>query len=170
MEKNLILKEKIEKLQRMQNRLEKEYEKAIKKYRSMKAEVSDGFVEIFDFKDKFIKQLDLFDEGDYTYMYCTDVWKSKDFNENIILRLRGYGFFWNVNEFEDSTYNRWAEWLDIEIRLDQSSSDLEKELKRIEIISAEEFDNAFNKMISEMVKRHKENIEYYKKENKTPNE
>lgn len=161
---DLTLKEKIEKLQRTQNRLDKEYEKAIKKYRKMKAEVSDGFVEIFNFKDKFIKQLDIFDDGDYTYMYCTDVWKSKDFNGNIVLRLRGNGFFWNVSPYSDSTYNRWAEWLDIEIRLDQSSSDLEKELKRFTVITAEEFDDAFNKMLSDMSKRHKKNMEEYKQQ------
>lgn len=160
---DLTLKEKIEKLQRTQNRLDKEYEKAIKKYRKMKAEVSDGFVEIFNFKDKFIKQLDMFDDG-YTYMYCTDVWKSKDFNGNVVLRLRGNGFFWNVSPYSDSTYNRWAEWFDIEIRLDQSSSDLEKELKRFTVITAEEFDAAFNKMLSDMSKRHKENMEEYNKE------
>lgn len=164
METNLTLKEKIEKLQRIQNRLDKEYEKAIKKYRKMKAEVSDGFVEIFDFKDKFIKKLDLFDDGDYTYMYCTDVWKSKDFNGNVVLRLRGNGFFWNVSPYSDSTYNRWAEWFDIEIKLDQSFSDLEKELKRFTVITADEFDAAFNKMISEMSKRHKENMKEYKEQ------
>lgn len=164
METNLTLKEKIEKLQRIQNRLDKEYEKAIKKYRKMKAEVSDGFVEIFDFKDKFIKKLDLFDDGDYTYMYCTDVWKSKDFNGNVVLRLRGNGFFWNISPYSDSTYNRWAEWFDIEIKLDQSFSDLEKELKRITVITADEFDAAFNKMISEMSKRHKKNMKEYKEQ------
>ena len=47
---------------------------------------------------------------------------------------------------------------------EQLISDLEKELKRFTVITADEFDAAFNKMISEMSKRHKENMKEYKEQ------
>ena len=163
MEKNLTLSERIKRLEKLHKTLNSEYEKAIARYREKRNKVNEGYLEIFDFKNKFIKVKDIFCEN-YTYMFCESVWRSTDLSQEPILRFRGYGFYWEISPYEDSTYGRWAEWLDIEIRL--LNNDLEKELKRFEVITSDEFNNAYNQMVEEMTKRHKSNLEYYIRQNK----
>lgn len=161
MEKSLTLSEKIEKIEKLHRTLDSEYEKAIARFREKRDEVNEGYIEIFNFKDRFIKVKDIFCE-EYTYMYCDSVWRSTDLSNEPILRFRGYGFYWNISPYEDSTYCKWGEWLDIEIRL--LNNNLKDELERFEIITSDEFNDAYNKMIEEMTKRHKNNMEFYIKE------
>ena len=167
MEKNLTLSEKFEKLKKLQKTLDSEYEKAITKFREKRNEINQGYIEIFNFEKKFIKIKDIIDEH-YTYMYCDYIWKSSDLNNDPILTFRGYGFYWEVSPYEDFTFSRWADWLDIEIRL--VNNDLQKELKRFEVITPDEFNEAYNQMIKEMNKHHQDNIEYYIKQNKDKDE
>ena len=97
----------------------------------------------------------------HTYMYCERVRKSQNINNEDVINLHGYGFEYEITQYEDDTFVHWTEWMERDFK----TYDVINELKRIEVISKNDFNNEFHKMIASMTKKHIDNLEYYENEN-----
>ena len=149
------LSNKIEQIKEIENQCQIEREKAYKKYYKLRDKVANLYKNIFDFEAQFIKiKHSVYDDA-YTFMYCERVRKSQNINNEDVINIHGYGFEYEISDYEDSTFVHWTEWMDRDFK----TYDVVNELKRIEVITENEFNNEFHKMVALMTKRHKDNIE-----------
>ena len=68
--------------------------------------------------------------------------------------IRGYGFYSEFTEYLDATYTSWGFMKEIHIKIDR----IPEEIKKIQIITKEEFNQAFDLMIENMKKDHLKEI------------
>lgn len=123
-------------------KLLKEKDEAYKEYRSKydekRDEVNNKILELLPYEGKLIKVQD----DITTYIRVREVFKHGD---RIV--IRGYGF---SSEFTDATWSHWTFMKYFEFDFD----DIEREIKKITIITESEFNSAFDEMINSMRYEH----------------
>jgi hypothetical protein len=153
------LTDKIKQIKDLEAEFQVEKENAYKKYYKLRDKVANLYTKIFNFEGQYLKiKHSVYDDA-YTFMYCDRVRKSQNINNEDVVNLHGYGFEYEITEYDDDTFVHWTEWMDRDFK----TYDVVNELKRIEVISKSEFNDEFYKMISLLTKKHEENIEYYEK-------
>lgn len=151
------LNDKIKQIKVLEEEFQIEKDKAYKKYYKLRDKVANLYTKIFNFEGQYLKIKHSVCDDVYTYMYCDRVRKSQNINNEDVITLHGYGFEYEITEYDDDTFVHWTEWIDRDFK----TYDVVNELKRIEVISKSEFNDEFYKMISLLTKKHEENIEYY---------
>lgn len=127
-------------------------EKAWEEYQKILQQEQDSLIQMLDFKGKFIKIC-----GEYDipkYMYVENSFKHQSASNNPIFILRGQGFTGIVTEYADMTYMSWDQFFEHTIYINS----LDKDIKEIEIISEEEYNEAFDKLLLEIKQEHYKNI------------
>ena len=151
------LQDKLNQIKELEKQLKIERDKAYTKYNKIREKIANKYKEIFNFEGQYLKiKHSVYDDA-HTYMYCERVRKSQNINNEDVINFHGYGFEYEITDYEDSTFVHWTEWMERDFK----TYDVENELKRVEVITQSEFNNEFNKMIGLVSKRHKENIDYY---------
>lgn len=108
------------------------------------------------------KELNLdFYEGKYIeyddhVMYVEDVFRNNVFHKNFEFSylLRGLGFYSCLVGYGDATDVEWGYWHELYID-GHTKSELEDKLKKIKIITKEEYSEKFDKMVLEMIEFNK---------------
>ena len=123
-------------------------EKAWKEYQKILNQERESLIKMFDLEGKFIK----IGGEDETpkYMYVTSSFQHKTSSNEHSFILRGQGFTGIATEYEDSTFMSWDQFFDHTIYI----SNLEMEIKNIEIIAEEEYNEAFEKLLLEIKQEH----------------
>ena len=126
-------------------KLLKEKDEAYKEYRSKYDEkcdeVNNKILELLPYEGKLIKVQD----DIITYIRVREVFKHGD---RIV--IRGYGFSSEFTEYADATWSHWTFMKYFEFNFD----DIEREIKKIAIITETEFNSAFDEMINSMRYEH----------------
>ena len=123
-------------------------EKAWEEYQKILNQERESLIKMFNLEGKFIK-IGGVDETP-KYMYVTTSFQQKTFSNEHSFILRGQGFTGIVTEYDDSTYMSWDQFLEYIIYI----SNLESEFKNIEIITEEEYNEAFEKLLLEIKQEH----------------
>lgn len=153
------MEQKIEQLKQLEHELDIARKKAYEEVDNLQKNIRDKILEIFNFEGKFIRISDPIDDTQYTYMFCDWVSRGRGLSNEIEIWFRGYGFCSEITQYKDAT---WASWDEMKERHFLERDGYLKILKYITVITEEEFDTAFNDMISKVVKRHKENMDEIK--------
>ena len=120
--------------------------KAYVKYDILIQKINNSYKELFAFEDKFIKiKHSLYDDCN-KFMYCSYVQKTTNIHGEDIIKIHGWGFEFELDEYCDETYVHWSEWMDEDIKI----YDIRKEIKRFEIINKDDFNQIFNEMMSKL--------------------
>jgi hypothetical protein len=150
------IEEKFAELAELEKKKSDAYKKLWAKYDKVKEEYNKKLLDTFNFENKFLR-VEMNDE-EYAYLYCNDVWKSKSFSSNEpIIKLRGYGFYCVITDWSDSTFCRWDEFFEYDIRISEQF-DIKEEISKVTEITQEEFDIQFRKAIAKMLERHSSNL------------
>jgi hypothetical protein len=144
------LNDKIDQIKELENQSKIEHDKAYAKYNKIRERVANKYKEIFNFEGKYLKIKHSICDDIYTYMYCERVRKSQNINNENIISLYGYGFEYEITDYEDDTFVHWTEWMERDFK----TYDVINELKRIEVITKNDFNNEFHKMIASISKKH----------------
>jgi hypothetical protein len=124
------------------------YDVAIKKY-------NEELCKLLPFKDKFVKIKTYIDN--VIYLRVDELFKHKSINNSDdVIILRGYGFTYEFTAYADATYAHWDFFQSYEINL--SHSDLNTIINDIHIIDKDEFNKAFEEMINNITKEHKNTL------------
>ena len=83
-------------------------------------------------------------------MYVENSFNHQSASNNPIFILRGQGFSGFVSEFAEDTYIGWSDFFEHTIYINS----LDKDIKEIEIISEEEYNEAFEKLLLEIKQEH----------------
>lgn len=106
---------------------------------------------LFDFKDKFVEITT--NNGYAMYLYVEEqFYHSMVIPGHPCVVLRGQGFYSQFTDYKDATYAKWDQFCEYDINIDN----LDEELKNIKEITKEEYDDAFEDMIQQMITEHKE--------------
>ena len=155
------LQDKLNQIKELEKQSKIERDNAYAKYNKIREKVANKYKEIFNFEGQYLKiKHSIYDDA-HTYMYCERVRKSQNINNEDVINLHGYGFEYEITQYEDDTFVHWTEWMERDFK----TYDVINELKRIEVISKNDFNNEFHKMIASMNKKHIDNLEYYENEN-----
>ena len=123
-------------------------EKAWEEYQNILNQERESLIKMFDLEGKFIK---IGGEDEIPkYMYVTSSFQHKGPTNEHSFILRGQGFTGIVTEYTDSTFMSWDQFFNHTIYI----SDLEREIKNIEIITEEEYNEAFEKLLLEIKQEH----------------
>lgn len=143
-----ILKE-IEELKNKQNSLNDESHKISEQIRELKLK----FINL-PYEGKYIKYIDTFDS---TPIYMKVDWirespEKTDRKNPYSYTFKGFGFFGEFTGYNDETDFDWSYWFEFDI----TGNDIEftNKVKKIEIITKEEFDEAFEQMLEAMKEYH----------------
>lgn len=151
------LQDKLNQISELERQFKTEKEKAYQKYHKLREKVANKYKEIFNFEGQYLKiKHSVYDDA-HTFMYCERVRKSQNINNEDVINLHGYGFEYEITDYEDDTFVHWTEWMERDFK----TYDVANELKRIEVITKADFNNEFFKMINSLTNRHKQNIDYY---------
>lgn len=148
------MQDKLKRLKELQSDLNTSYNSFRKKFDKAKEKYNEALLNIFNFEDKYIK---IKIDDKYMYMKCSDVFKHGDLSGRANLIIRGYGFHWIITPYDDYTFSSWDAWIEHKILLEQYDEDIIKEFNNISIITKEEFNEAFEKMISDIIDYHNKN-------------
>lgn len=155
------LEHKINQIKELEKQLKIERDKVYTKYTKIRERIANKYKEIFNFEGQYLKiKHSVYDDA-HTYMYCERVRKSQNINNEDVINLHGYGFEYEITNYDDDTFVHWTEWMERDFK----TYDVINELKRIEVITKNDFNNEFHKMIASMTKKHIDNLEYYENEN-----
>lgn len=155
------LEYKINQIKELEKQSKIERDKVYTKYNKIRERIANKYKEIFNFEGQYLKiKHSIYDDA-HTYMYCERVRKSQNINNEDVINLHGYGFEYEITQYEDDTFVHWTEWMERDFK----TYDVINELKRIEVITKNDFNNEFHKMIASMTKKHTDNLEYYENEN-----
>jgi hypothetical protein len=148
------VKEKLNEIYKLQNIKSKEWEKLRKKYQKYVEEYNEKVKDLCDFEGKFLK---IEDEENYrySYLYCNTVMLTTDLSGNRVIKLRGYGFTYIITRHEDDTFCNWDQFFEHKIYIEETF-DYEKEFNKISYSSKEEFNQAFNNMLTDIKTEHEE--------------
>lgn len=142
----ITLEEKIERINELENKLKTERKKAYAKYDKLIQKINNSYKELFPFEGKFIKIKHCIYDDCNKFMYCSSVQKTTNINGEDIIKIHGWGFEFELEEYCDETYVHWNEWMDEDIRI----YNIKTEIKRFEIITKDDFNQTFNEMISKL--------------------
>ena len=156
------MEQKFEQLRQLEQELFYARKKAFEEVDRLNESINKKLLEIFDFEKKFIKISDPIDDTQYTYMWCDWVTRGRGLSNNIEIKFRGYGFSSEITCYRDAT---WATWDEMKERHFMENDGYANILKHITIITEDEFNLEFDKMIASVVKRHKENMREIKEDN-----
>ena len=103
---------------------------------------------------KYIKYVDTFDS---TPIYMKVDWirespEKTRRNRQYSYTFKGFGFFGEFTGYDDATQFEWSYWFEFDITGDLN--DLKKKIEKIEEITKEEFNEAFELMIDTMKEYH----------------
>lgn len=99
---------------------------------------------------KHIKFGGTYEDEKPKYMYVATSFSHKTISNETAFILRGQGFIGIVTEYEDYTFMSWDQFFDHTINI----SNLESEIKNIVIITEEEYNEAFEKLLLEIKQEH----------------
>ena len=148
------MQNKLKRLKELQADVNTSYKSFRKKFDKAKEAYNEALLDVFNFEDKYIK---IKRDSKYMYIKCSEVFKHSDLSGRPNLIIRGYGFHWIITPYHDYTFSSWDAWIEHKILLEQSDDDIIKEFSNISIITKEEFDEAFEKMISDLIEYHEKN-------------
>ena len=151
------LNEKFNELKILKEEKNKAWEKYRKKYEKEVKKYNEKLLEIFNFTDKYVKIE--YEENAFHYIRVDSVFETDYFSDGAIC-IRGYGFSWEITEYSDMTGNTWDEMFSYYLPIGPNHN-IPEELNKITVITAEEFDDEFHKMINSITERHLKNMEYY---------
>lgn len=153
--------EKLERINELQNQLKIERQKAFEQYEKIRSEINSEYRSILDYELKYIKLRDHIDENSYTYIFCHYVHIGNNLSGSEEVTFAGYGFRYSLTDYEDDTWLQWDE------RIEQkyfTYLGYDTILKYITVITEQEFNEAFQTMMSDVCQRHKDNIENIRKD------
>lgn len=148
------MQDKLKQLRELQADVNTSYKIFRKNFDKAKEKYNEALLDIFNFEDKYIK---INEDGRYIFMKCSEVFKHGDLSNRPNIIIRGYGFHWAVTAYDDYTFCSWDAWFDHKILLEQSDEDIIKDFSNISIITKEEFNRAFETMISQLIEYHEKN-------------
>lgn len=148
------LKNKIDQIKELEKQSKIERDKAYTKYNKIRKRIANKYKEIFNFEGKYLKIKDPICVDICTYMYCESVRKSQNINNEDIINLHGYGFEYEITDYADDTFVNWTEWMERDFK----TYNVINEIKRIEVITKNDFNNEFHKMIASISKKHIDNL------------
>lgn len=113
-----------------------------------------------EIKEKFEKELDLIGKyvkiEDGTHLHIEECFSTTHFDRKVIL-LRGLGFNCEFTEYRDANYCTWDLMQTYYIDMGEMF-DMKAELSKIKEITKEQFQEAFDNMISNVIDTHNEAI------------
>ena len=131
----------LEELKKLLKEKDEAYKEFRSKYDEKCDEVNNKILELLPYEGKLIKVQD----DIITYIRVREVFK----HGNRIV-IRGYGFSSEFTEYADATWSHWTFMKYFEFDFD----DIEREIKKITIITESEFNSAFDEMINGMRYEH----------------
>ena len=136
-------------------KLEKERDELYNKAHEISDKIKDlkiKEVNLNGFEGKYIKYED--EEGFPEYMHVNWVTKEtlRHSNFDYSYMLRGLGFYGEFTGYGDATQFFWSYWDEIYIYGD--GDDFKEKVKKIKIITKEEFDEAFEKVLEQVKHYH----------------
>lgn len=143
-----ILKE-IEELENKQNSLNDERYKISDQIRELKLKLIN-----LPYEGKYIKYIDVFDS---TPIYMKVDWireapDKADRHRQYSYTFKGFGFFGEFTGYDDATDFEWSYWF--EFNIIGNYIEFTEKVKKIEVITKEEFDEAFEQMLEAMKEYH----------------
>lgn len=153
------IQDKINQIKKLNLQLIVERNKAYEQVQKIKLDINQRFRELFDFENKYIKLQDDTDEERFTYMYCECIHIGDNLSGHEEITFRGYGFSYSITNYQDDTWLQWDEMLEKSYFTSQGFANI---LELITVISADEFNSEFKKMMNEIFVRHNKNMEINK--------
>lgn len=125
------------------------------KYQEKADEIRDLQVAQLDMNFKFYKVKTFSSDDTYSqYIFVTSSFLGTDkYDRSPAYILNCFAFSGHVTDYMDMTYMRWDQLEQIYIKC-ENSRDLEDELSRFVEITKEEYNEAFNKLVQEVIKEH----------------
>ena len=148
------MKNKLKLLKKLQADVNTSYKNFRENFEKEKLKYNDALLDIFNFEGKYIK---IKTDDTYMYMKCHEVFKYGGLSEKAKLIIKGYGFYWVVTPYNDYTFSSWDACMEHSILLEEYDEDIITEFNNISIITKEEFNKAFEKMISKINNYHNKN-------------
>ena len=131
----------LEELKKLLKEKDEAYKEFRSKYDEKCDEVNNKILELLPYEGKLIKVQD----DIITYIRVREIFR----HGNRIV-IRGYGFSSEFTEYADATWSHWTFMKYFEFDFD----DIEREIKKITIITESEFNSAFDEMINGMRYEH----------------
>ena len=131
----------LEELKKLLEEKDEAYKEFRSRYDEKCDEVNNKILELLPYEGKLIKVQD----DIITYIRVREVFK----HGNRIV-IRGYGFSSEFTEYADATWSYWTFMKYFEFDFDN----IEREIKKITIITETEFNSAFDKMINNIRYEH----------------
>lgn len=116
-------------------------------------------IEITDLKGKFIKIHS--DDIYFQYLFVENVSYNKTHER---ITLNGLGFSGEFSEYKDDNFAHWSWYAEHEIYV-SGGWNIDEQFGKIEIITEEEYNKAFDDFLKEIRKNHNEIVEYLKENN-----
>lgn len=140
----------IDKYRKLKAELREDREVAWKAYQAVRDKERDLLNKLVDLNGKYLRVHDVGTAP--TYLYVTDQFETKYFSTDMpAIQVNGIGFRGTVTEYSDDTYLKWDEDMSFHIRLD---NDFETDINNVEEITKEEFNAAFEDILSKVREEH----------------
>lgn len=156
-----INKNNINRIKELKESLNETYKKCFQEYHEQKEKYKDEMLKVFNFEKKYLKFFDRYERE--VYMFCDWITHHNDSydGDRDLLYFSGYGFTYEFTPYNDSTYVQWDELFQTEMDISENV-DIEKEFSKIEIITEDEYNSVFDKMIDKLKEHHKKQLENIK--------
>lgn len=151
-------KNKTNEIKKLFSKRDEVWKKCFQEYDEYRKLINDKVSEIFDFKGKFLQIQDSLFSDNPIYMLCDDI--SIGLNgDRLLVTLRGYGFTYNISDYSDFLFANLKGWFTYKIDLSGTPEEIVRQYKEIKIITKEEFNENFNKMLQNLADINKKYID-----------
>lgn len=153
---NMKTEEELQQIQDKLKSLQKEYDAHSKEQHIISEKMRKLQLDAINlpWEGKYIKYIDVFDSNPI-YMKVDHIRQSPekiDRKNPYSYTFKGFGFFGEFTGYDDATDFDWSYWF--EFNITGNYTEFTKKVKKIEIITKEEFDEAFEKMLEVMKEYH----------------
>lgn len=153
---NMKTEEELQQIQDELKSLQKEYDAHSKEQHIISEKMRKLQLEAINlpWEGKYIKYIDVFDSTPI-YMKVDHIRQSPEKTDRknpYSYTFKGFGFFGEFTGYDDATDFDWSYWF--EFNITGNYTEFTKKVKKIEIITKEEFDEAFEKMLEVMKEYH----------------
>ena len=147
---NIKINKEIQKLESEKQELYKKAKELSEKIKELKVKT----LNLDGFEGKYIKYEE--EEGFPEYMLVDHIIRDKTWYQNFdhAYLFRGLGFYGEFTGYEDATSFSWGYWHEFYIYGDED--DFLKKVNKIQIISKEEYDKAFEDTVGKLIEFHSE--------------
>lgn len=140
----------IDEYRKLKVELEIDRESTWKAYQAVRDKERDLLNGLIDLEGKYLK---VYDPGNVPmYLFVTEQFESKYHSTDIpAIQVVGMGFCGVVTDYSDDTYLNWCEDMSFYIRL---NNDFETDINNVEEVTKEEFNKAFEDILSKIREEH----------------